>query len=143
MAGWDRQPALQTSPKTTSPSKEAGGEVPTIGSQHLPNTVGRIRRHLVTILTLKVRKVSVWKEYRQPFCSEGFPGHVCFLLPWTSSWFTGEHALERSKAPRLAVTAGAQQACGAASSFLLPCLGPGLCRRRGGRRGRLESHRHC
>lgn len=35
---------------------------------------------MVTILTLKVWKVSVWKEYRQPFCSEGSPGHVCFLL---------------------------------------------------------------
>lgn len=36
-------PLLQINPKITSPSKEAGGEIPTIGSQHLPNTVGIIR----------------------------------------------------------------------------------------------------
>lgn len=40
-------------PKTTFPPKESGGEIPTRGSQHSPNTLEKIRRHLITVLTLK------------------------------------------------------------------------------------------
>lgn len=39
-----------------------------------------------------------------------------------------EHVCEQSESPRLAVTAGAQQACGAASSLWLLSHGSGLCR---------------
>lgn len=54
-----------------------------------------------------------------------------------------EHALDWSKAPRLAVMAGAQQACGAAhpSCFLSWALDS--AGRRGGWGGRRESHGHC
>lgn len=96
----------------------------------MPNTVGRIRRHLVTILTLKVWKVSVWKEYShfvqkdpQVTCALFFRGH-----PFGSQEGTRLGTIQSSETGS---GGGAQQACGAASSFLLPILGSGLCRQEG------------
>lgn len=42
----------KTSPKTISPPRVRGA-IPTLGSQYSLNTLGEIRRHLVTVLTLK------------------------------------------------------------------------------------------
>lgn len=42
----------KTSPQTTSPPRVTGA-IPTLGSQYSLNTLGEIRRHLVTVLTLK------------------------------------------------------------------------------------------
>lgn len=51
--GRGRQPAPSKSiPKTTS-SPGVREEIPTIGSQHSLNTLEKIKRHLVTVLTLK------------------------------------------------------------------------------------------
>lgn len=107
----------------------------------MPNTVGRIRRlgynfDTKSLESFCLERVQTAILFRRIPRSRVLSSSLDILLVHRR-----EHALERSKAPRLAVTAGAQQACGAASSFLLPCLGPGLRRRRGGRGGRLESHR--
>ena len=48
-----QSPSPQSVPKTTSPPTELGGKTPTLGSQHALIHWGKIRRHLVTVLTLK------------------------------------------------------------------------------------------
>ncbi|EDK99616.1 mCG1050499, partial [Mus musculus] len=52
------------------------------------------------------------------------------LGSWATEWHVPqeEHVFEQSESLRLAVTAGAQQACGAASSLWLLSHDSGLCR---------------
>lgn len=70
---WDKKPLPPNQSLKPPLPQESGGEIPTTGSQHSPNTLEKPRRHLVTVLTLKSLESFCLKRVRQPFCSEGFP----------------------------------------------------------------------
>lgn len=90
--GWDANPLPPNQSLKPPLPQESGEEIPTIGSQHSLNTLEKIKRHLVTVLTLKgLETVFAYKELVKTAILFRKISLYVFLFFFLSKYFLSSH----------------------------------------------------